>query len=200
LAKAPQGLGKLFDEIWAATNKWIDDLVKGSNLKDEALSKKNQLDEFPDGRKRHPKDNTRSGNFAEILAYDYFTKLKVWNGKKVNFVTLTERVNSLDDPIRKGIDGIFENSLFTPPPPPPKYIINEVKYNSSKLNKTITKSGGWQMSDKWIRFNIKNKFNVIKAQDILTNSVTMLSRVDKSGKVSLYELFDNATIKKLFKP
>jgi hypothetical protein len=75
-----------------------------------------------------------------------------------------------------------------------------VKYNSSKLNKTITKSGGWQMSDKWIRFNIKNKFNVIKAQDILTNSVTMLSRVDKSGKVSLYELFDNATIKKLFKP
>jgi hypothetical protein len=82
LAKAPQELGKPFDEIWAATNKWIDDLVKGSNLKDEALSKKNQLDEFPDGRKRHPKDNTRRGNFAEILAYDYFTKLKVWNGKK----------------------------------------------------------------------------------------------------------------------
>jgi hypothetical protein len=159
------------------------------------LSKKNQLDEFPDGRKRHPKDNTRRGNFAEILAYDYFTKLKVWNGKKVNFVALTERVNSLDDPIRKGIDGIFENSLFTPPPPPPKYIINEVKYNSSKLNKTITKSGGWQMSTKWKAYHLRAEFDLAKRYDIIGNHMSILSEVNKNGGIKLYELIGE-TLKK----
>jgi hypothetical protein len=158
------------------------------------LSKKNQLDEFPDGRKRHPKDNTRRGNFVEILAYNYFTKLKVWNGKKVNFVTLTERVNSLDDPIRKGIDGIFENSLFTPPPPPPKYIINEVKYNTAKLSKTVTKSGGWQMSNKWIQSDLFARFDRLKAIDIMASSLTTLTNVSKKGGVTLYELSNNASI------
>jgi hypothetical protein len=165
------------------------------------MSKKNQLDEFPDGRKRHPKDNTRRGNFAEILAYDYFTKLKVWNGKKVNFVALTERVNSLDDPIRKGIDGIFENKLFDPlkNPPPPKYVIDDVKYNSSKLSTKTTKSGGWQMSTKWIKHNLKTQVKDLKTlRDILKSGYeSTLSKVGTDGKVTVYELLENGTKKKL---
>ena len=54
-----------------------------------------------------------------------------------------DRVESLDDKIKQGIDGVYECKN-----PPPKYIIGEAKYDTSQL-RTLP-NGTKQMSNKWI--------------------------------------------------
>ena len=54
-----------------------------------------------------------------------------------------DRVESLDDKIKQGIDGVYECKN-----PPPKYIIGEAKYDTSQLR--ILPNGTKQMSDEWI--------------------------------------------------
>lgn len=54
-----------------------------------------------------------------------------------------DRVESLDDKIKQGIDGVYECKN-----PPPKYIIKEAKYDTSQL-RTLP-NGTKQMSNKWI--------------------------------------------------
>ena len=54
-----------------------------------------------------------------------------------------DRVESLDDKIKQGIDRVYECKN-----PPPKYIIKEAKYDTSQLR--ILPNGTKQMSDEWI--------------------------------------------------
>ena len=124
------------------------------------------------------------------------------NGKKVKFKPLIETAKTLDDPIRKGIDHVFENELFTPPPPPPKYIINDTKMNTKDTIKTpnrwkamLSKTKiGLQMGDEWIRFNVFETFDRSKAIDIWFNHQRFLTGVAQEGKSLEYlELLDNAS-------
>ncbi|WP_240422369.1 hypothetical protein [Listeria costaricensis] len=78
----------------------------------------------------------RKGNFGEMVMDNFIEG--AWDATRINGT----RITSLDDPILKGIDGVYECSS-----PPPKYIIAEAKYGTSKLNKT---NDGLQMSEKWI--------------------------------------------------
>ena len=72
-----------------------------------------------------------------------------------------DRVESLDDKIKQGIDGVYEYKN-----PPPKYIIKEAKYDTSQL-RTLP-NGTKQMSDEWI-FNqrrLEKAVGYAKAKEI----------------------------------
>ena len=72
-----------------------------------------------------------------------------------------DRVESLDDKIKQGIDGVYECKN-----PPPKYIIKEAKYDTSQL-RTLP-NGTKQMSDEWI-FNqrrLEKAVGYAKAKEI----------------------------------
>ena len=65
------------------------------------------------------------------------------NGNPASISRISDdAVESLDQTIVKGIDGVYENAH-----PPPQYIISEAKYNTSRLGST---ADGPQMSDDWI--------------------------------------------------
>lgn len=96
-----------------------------------------------------------------------------------------EAPDSLDDTIKKGIDGIYENAN-----PPPKYVIDEAKYNTSKLNPK-TKDGP-QMSDEWVR-NRLDQVDPDTADDIMRAMDAgevdkVLSKVDEFGNVKTYKV------------
>jgi len=100
---------------------------------------------------------------------------------------------SLDDTLKKGIDGIYENSK-----PPPKYIIDEAKYGKSKLGKT---NDGKQMSDDWIKGSnrLEDQVGKQKAQEIkdaLDNGEVdrVISKIDSKGNVKTYKVNANGTI------
>ena len=89
----------------------------------------------------------------------------------------------IDDPIVKGIDGIYRNQT-----PPPSYVINETKWESSEINQH-TKSGP-QMSEQWVRDRINaldgaEKFKLKEALDD-GDVEFVISKVDTSGNVSTY--------------
>lgn len=65
------------------------------------------------------------------------------------FEKMHNGVESLDDKIHHGIDGVYKNK---DPNGDPKFIIAEAKYGSSQLGNT--KKSGPQMGDKWIKNNI----------------------------------------------
>jgi hypothetical protein len=219
------------DELIEAIEKgdleqWVDDVVEGAGKKvDEAVddvgkavskrkkilddveSGKTKLDENADGTKRRPTDYTRHSNFAEMLASEKWLKMEMWsNRKKVKFEPLYKLIDDIDTPIKKGIDGIYENKLFDGNPPPPKYIIDEVKYNSKSTTRTTSTwrntlsktKQGIQMSDKWIEKNLFDSFDEVLAIDIKNNSYKILSGVSKSGnEIEAFRLSDD--IKKLIK-
>jgi len=132
-----------------------------------------------------------------------------WGGKEVKFKALHKVIDNLDEPIKKGIDAIYENLLFESPPmpPPPKYIINEVKYKKTTttiskgvwrnmISKKITKSGASQMMEEWIEHNLKEIIadkNLV--YDIFINSETFLTGVSKGGKkIEVFKLTKNAKV------
>ena len=91
--------------------------------------------------------------------------------------------SGIDDPIVKGIDGIYENQT-----PPPSYVINETKWGSSQINQHTL--DGPQMSERWIR-NRLDKLSMMEQvkinKAIKTGDVEfVISKVDTSGKVSTY--------------
>lgn len=125
--------------------------------------------------------NKEKGNFGEMAAHKDLSENP--NLKRLG----DDPPTGLDDKIKKGIDGIYENA-----DPPPKYIINEAKYGSSKLGKT---KSGKQMSDDWINGNDRliNQVGPDKADEIsraLKNNEVqrILSKIDKTGKVTVQEL------------
>ncbi|GHT71180.1 hypothetical protein AGMMS50239_40220 [Bacteroidia bacterium] len=89
--------------------------------------------------------NKQKGNFGEMAAYDNKVSNQALKDKGYDLkrIGVEDAPNSLDDKIKKGIDGIYENAT-----PPPKYVIDEAKYGTSQLG--MTKDGP-QMSDDWIK-------------------------------------------------
>ncbi len=135
------------------------------------------------------------GNFGEIrAAYHFETAVHLIDGK----LGLMKRVSvdvveSLDQPIRKGIDAVYEFSS-----PPPKYIINEVKYGTADLkwNKTKTLK---QMDFNWIDKNILNAVkDRNKAYEIMegfenSNTLSVLSKANPSGALANVKLNNQAS-------
>ncbi|MEZ5022645.1 MAG: PAAR-like protein [Chitinophagales bacterium] len=86
----------------------------------------------------------QKGNFGEIAAHQNMTSEALSN-QGYNLSRIGDGPpTGLDDKIKKGIDGIYENST-----PPPKFIIDEAKFGSSSLSKLT--DGTKQMSDEWIK-------------------------------------------------
>ncbi|ORO50014.1 hypothetical protein B7712_00960 [Streptococcus oralis subsp. oralis] len=100
--------------------------------------------------------------------------------------------SGIDDPIVKGIDGIYKNQT-----PPPSYVINETKWGSSEINQ-ITRTGP-QMSRKWIenRLNDLDRATKMDLMDALESGDVefVISKVGSSGEISTYhaqEVIDSA--------
>ena len=153
-------------------------------LKRKSL-RQSQVDEAvvpPLRRKFDPKTATakQKGNFGEIVSD---THLK----QKHSLKRIGDKPpKTIDDKLRKGIDGIYENNS-----PPPKYVINESKYGQGKLNPNT--ADGPQMSDKWIENRLEKQLGPDKADEIIRamkngEADKVLSKVDESGNVSTFKL------------
>ncbi|WP_430613612.1 hypothetical protein [Flavobacterium sp. JP2137] len=109
----------------------------------------------------------------------------------------TKRVQDLDDPIRKGIEAIFEFSN-----PPPKYIIAEVKTNTKgrkswfpQLSRKKTASGDSQMTKKWIDHYLREFLSPETYEDILEKSYeSILIGISKENPIIIKSLDKNARI------
>ncbi|NVK53667.1 MAG: hypothetical protein HWD85_12095 [Flavobacteriaceae bacterium] len=85
--------------------------------------------------------NNTKGNWGEMKTDQFFLNLdQRWK-------PLHEMTANWNNPIDKGIDGIFQNMDFRPKPPPPEFIIAESKSFGATL---IDTKSGFQMSSKWI--------------------------------------------------
>jgi hypothetical protein len=140
-----------------------------------------------DGSRRKKNDFTGHENYSLIKTELEFTD-NFWeiNGNYGYFKSVGQNsVKGLDDPINKGIDMVFKFSN-----PPPRYFICEVKYNNARLNKTITKSGGSQMSIRWIERNLKR--GALKTHEYLkvmeSGYENMLITVTTDGRIIKNEL------------
>ena len=94
----------------------------------------------------------------------------------------------LNDTIKKGIDGIYENAT-----PPPSFIIDEAKYGTSGLSKL--KDGTKQMSDDWITGadRLADQVGPEKAREIIEaldagDVDRVLSKIDDAGNVVTKQL------------
>ena len=83
----------------------------------------------------------QKGNYGEMRMDEHYDSK--------GFEKMHNGVESLDDKIHHGIDGVYKNK---DPNGDPKFIIAEAKYGSSQLGNT--KKSGPQMGDKWIKNNI----------------------------------------------
>ena len=87
-----------------------------------------------------------------------------------------------DDPLGKGIDGVWKNTT-----PPPDYVITEAKYGTSKLG--TLQDGTKQMSDKWVNQRLndavgENVANDIRKADMRGQVEKWLLQVDENGTVT----------------
>lgn len=158
-----------------------------------------KLDEFPNGLKRHASDYTRYTNYSEIKALVYMESntFKIGTQKgKLKYIAL-DKVTNLDAPIKKGIDAIYEFSN-----PPPKYVIAEVKMNTTgsktwqpKVDTKKTGSGDSQMTTEWIEFNLPY-FVTKKVQNemIKNNYESILIGISNKNEVILKSLNENAKV------
>ncbi|MGG5207407.1 PAAR-like protein [Chryseobacterium sp. MIQD13] len=187
-----QGVKKGDDLLKAGAEKGIVQTMKqiaeGGNIakvitKSAAEKAKELLDDVL--KKFDPKKatNKQKGNFGEIASQNNLLKNNP-NLKRIG----DNAPGSLDDKIKKGIDGIYENSS-----PPPKFIIDEAKYGTSDLSKTP--KDGPQMSDSWIKGSkrLENQVGPAKAREIekaLKNGEVdrVLSKVDSNGNVTTYKI------------
>ncbi len=129
----------------------------------------------------------QKSNAGEILADDNMRIVRENVGANGNTYTLESigrpAPSGINDPIVKGIDGIYKNQT-----PPPSYVINETKWGSSDINQH-TKSGP-QMSEQWVRDRIDalDGTEKFKLKEALDNGDVefVISKVDTSGNVSTY--------------
>ena len=171
--------------------KIIDDVLKGRVKLNE------YIDEFGNVRKRKKGDYTRYANFAEMVANEAILAIKYYRGKPARFRLVIEVPKSLDDKIKKGIDAIYENELFDAPGPPPKYIISEVKGNTTSnplynaVNKLRNKNGYKQMSSEWIERNLI-KLDDFLQEDILLNGYDpIVTGVNMDGTIKSMDLLND---------
>ncbi|MBL1225128.1 pre-toxin TG domain-containing protein [Enterococcus sp. BWR-S5] len=85
---------------------------------------------------------TEKGNTVRKSNYGEMKMDQVMAEKGYNRISI-DTVKEIDNPIRKGIDGVYYNPDGHPP-----YIIGEAKFGTSTLDKL--KNGTKQMSDGWI--------------------------------------------------
>jgi len=133
--------------------------------------------------------NKQKGNFGEIASQSNMLK-------NPNLKNLIEAPKGLDATIKKGIDGIYENSK-----PPPKFIIDEAKYGKSTLNPK-TKSGP-QMSDNWVKDRLEKQLGKPKAKEVLRAMKNgevdkVLSKIDDAGNVTTYKIDAKGGIGKIW--
>ena len=138
----------------------------------------------------------QKGNYGEIITDEHMKTDPNIKNKGIDLERIGDPPPSgINDKIRKGIDGIYENKNY---PPPPKYVITESKYGSSELGNT---QNGRQMSDTWVEDRVEKMFgrNDPKGQDIINSLQNgevdkVLSRVDSNGNVTNYRLYSNGFI------
>ncbi|QGJ85587.1 hypothetical protein [Streptococcus phage phi-SsuFJNP8_rum] len=139
---------------------------------------------------------TQKGNYGEIRAYDDLLTPKrgetsIYDLRRVG----RDIPESLDAKLERGIDGIYINESGVGS----KVIIDEAKFNKSKLNPNT--ADGKQMSYEWIKNRIKLKdftdpeeyFTVLEAFES-QNYDSVLSRVDVDGTVKHFRLDSGANI------
>ena len=97
----------------------------------------------------------QKGNYGEMKMDEHYDSK--------GFEKMHNGVESLDDKIHHGIDGVYKNNN---PNRQPKYVVAEAKYGSSQLGNT--KNSGRQMSDAWISKNLDKVVGPEVADDILT--------------------------------
>lgn len=145
----------------------------------------------------------QKGNYGEIKScLNLLTSeelKKGVNGKQYNLKRIGDDApDSLDSKIRHGIDGIYENLT-----PLPKFVIDEVKFGTSRLNPK-TKDGP-QMSIKWISSRVAQLgFEGIipeeiaqEIQDALDENAVdrVLTNISEAGKITMCLITDNGLIK-----
>ena len=81
-------------------------------------------------------------------------KKKGYNLKRIGDPAPT----SINDSIKHGIDGIYENTT-----PPPSYVIDEANDGTSQLGST---KSGKQMSDSWVNDRLESQVGEDKAREI----------------------------------
>ena len=133
----------------------------------------------------------QKSNAGEILADDNMRIVRENVGANGNTYTLESigrpAPGGIDDPIVKGIDGIYKNQT-----PPPSYVINETKWGSSQINQH-TKSGP-QMSQNWVRDRLGNldpmeQISIERALE--TGDVDfVISKVDETGNILTYRAIE----------
>ncbi|WP_289064378.1 hypothetical protein [uncultured Zobellia sp.] len=164
-------------------------LEVGEELSERAMRQQDVIDDVQNGVETLS-TNKRKGNYGEMKMDRHLEDITEINGNPANLSRLgDDAVESLDQTIAKGIDGIYENAT-----PPPKFVIDEAKFNTAGLGKT---KSGKQMSDDWIKSDnykrLQDQVGPKKAKEIsraMQNGEVekVLSRVDKAGNVSTKQL------------
>jgi len=146
---------------------------------------------------------SRAENYSLLKTDEFFDSNK-WliNGREGQFSKVdVHNILGLDTPTQHGIDGIYKFSNPGEPPPPFKYYVCEVKHTKEKpnVNKTITASGDYQMTEVWIKWNLRKQVHNSELRlDVLLSYGTLLVHVNQAKKgfrVDVYNLFDNASWK-----
>ena len=180
---------KATKQIEKVAAKNSDDLAQELIQHNLAAKKKIIDDAIADGILN--KSNKVKGNFGEMVCdYEFLSKQFTINGRTGTFKRISkDATESLDDPIRKGIDGIYEFSN-----PPPKYVVNESKFGKSSLSRTVTASGGTQMTERWIEWLLRD-LPLHQYKDVMKHGYeSVVTRVAKDGKVSYSKLNKDAKV------
>ncbi|MFN0032442.1 MAG: hypothetical protein ACKVOR_09800 [Flavobacteriales bacterium] len=192
----PNAANKLTE---AAPAIQTDELIgKADDLLPESLAaKKKIIDDVLSGRITL-RGNKMKANFGEMVCdYNFLSRQWTLNGRTGTFKRISrETTQTLDDPIRHGIDGVYEfSNPGIPPTPPPKYVVNESKFGGSRLGKEATKSGGSQMMERWIVFNLKKSVDKNLMDDILLHGYdSVVTRVASDGTSSFSKLNSSARV------
>ncbi len=182
-------LAKLSRSLQKAKKIIPDNVADKLRKTEKATDKVDEAVVLPVRRKFDPKTATakQKGNFGEIVSDKHLRNKH--NLKRIG----DDPPKTIDDKLRKGIDGIYENNT-----PPPKYVINESKYGQSQLNQT---KDGKQMSDDWIRGSDRLEDQVglheaKKIREALKKGEVdrVLSRIDETGKVTTKKLDSKGNI------
>ena len=186
-AGAKRTTAEMLEQLAKLAKHEGDDIAKVV-AKTAAEEAKDLLDDIL--KKFDPKTatNKQKGNFGEIASQKNMLD-------NPNLTRIGDKApKGLDDTIKKGIDGIYENSN-----PPPQFVIDEAKYNTSQLSQKP--KDGPQMSDDWIKGSnrLDNQVGRVKAQEIrdaLDNGEVdkVVSRIDTNGNVTTNRVNSDGTV------
>ena len=131
-------------------------------------------------------DGQERGNYGEMKTDQY---LRNEGYDRIS----DEMVTDLKSELKPGIDGIYYKEDGVP-----QYIILDAKFNTAKLGDTLD---GRQMSGNWIDRRLdddigKERADTIRMEKILNpeNVVSLVSRVDLNGNVTLSKLDNDAHV------